>query len=336
MANAPLPLEIPMPGGGIQAVHPDVVHVPDGFLGFPYWMACTPYPFGIDLEENPVIRVSLDGKRWTAFPSAPDPLQNRPMDPDWHHADTDLVLDGGRLHLFYLSTNRRNGETRFCFLTSADGCHWTGPQEFDPGNWGVSPAVVVDRGIWRLWYVRCDTHVHRQESVLFQRQGPSPASLGDPVACELAIPGYVPWHLDVIGVPSGFEALIAAFPAGTNSSKCCLFHAVSKDGLSFRLSRNGPLLGPSWFGWDNRLIYRSTFAKDREGRYQIWYSASSWGHRWGIGLLQGDLQDLKPEAGTSRSGTRRIRREDVVGWTKYLATRTLHPSILAWVRKMRA
>jgi len=336
MPNAPLPLEIPMPSGGIQAVHPDVIHVPDGFLGFPYWMACTPYPFGDDQEENPVIRVSLDGKRWSALSGAPDPLQERPPDPDWHHADTDLVLDGGLLHLFYMSTHRHTGDTRFWVVTSADGRNWTGPREIYRGEWGVSPAVVVDRGTWRLWYVRCNPHGSRTESVLLHRQGLSPTALGDPVPCALEIPGHVPWHVDVIAVPSGFEALIAAYPIGADSMTCRLFHAVSADGFSFSLSRTGPLIAPSMFGWDNRLIYRSTFTKEPDGQYQIWYSAASWGLRWGIGLLEGELQDLRPVeiASGSRGWTKFL--EDAVGRSKYLANRFMPPAILAWMRKTRA
>lgn len=330
--NAPSCLKIPTPDGSGQATHPDVLYVPAGFLGYRYWMACTPYPFAADRLENPIVRVSQDGIRWQVFPGAPDPLVGPPSEATWHHADTDLVLHDDVLYVFYISTNREAAETTFSYVSTRDGLSWTAPHCIYEGAWGVSPAVLVDsEQRWHIWYVERDALARAQKSSLFQRTGSSARSLGAPALCALRVPNHVVWHIDVAQVDGHFEALISAFPLGTEPSRCHLFHAVSDDGLRFELSSDRPLLRPSWLGWDNRMIYRSTFV-GRDGRYQIWYSAASWGMRCGIGLLRGSLDNLQPVVcGNAGHGVPLLRRllEDLVGVTKYAIYRALSPTAYA-------
>ena len=40
------------------------------------------------------------------------------------------------------------------------------------------------------------------------------------------------------------------------------------------------------------MIYRSSFLKEEDGTYRIWYSASSWGRHFGIGYVHGGLDAL--------------------------------------------
>jgi len=336
--NAACSLSVPTPDGSGQAVHPDVVYVPDGHLGYAYWMACTPYPFGIDTEENPIIRVSHDGIDWIPFPGAPDPLVSKPGRAGWHHADTDLVLHNGSLHVFYISTATEGAGTTFSVISSTDGCRWTEPCEIYSAAWGVSPAVVVDdRGHWDMWYIYLDTLDPHAESQLLRRAGESPLRFGDVVACTLEIEGHRVWHIDVVAVGAGFEALVTAFPRNADPSVSRLFHAYSPDGLDWRLSRVRPLLSRSSFGWDNRMIYRSTFIKRGDGTYRIWYSACSWGMRCGIGYVEGPLDALSPLVGQStHSAGLAVRiREDAAGLAKYGASRLLPATIYAQLAAAR-
>lgn len=316
---------IPTPDGSGQAVHPDVLHVPSGFLGYEYWMACTPYPFAADRLENPIVRVSHDGVHWTSFPGAPDPLVEAPSNGAWHHADTDIVLHRGRLYVFYISTNRERAETVFSFIASVDGVHWSEPKEIYRGTWGVSPSVVVDdQEGWSMWYVFRDSLSRAQHSIVYRRRGSSATSLGPAQVCELQVPRHVVWHLDVICTEHRIEALVTAFPRGTDPSRSRLFHAVSEDGHMFRLTTGKPLIRPSWFGWDNRMVYRSSFVKRVDGTYRIWYSAASWGMRCGIGLVEGALDRLRQVSveGSQLSQSRRWS-EDALGLMKYSAYRVL-------------
>ncbi len=337
--NAPTALQIPTPDGSGQSVHPDVLHVPGGFLGFAYWMGCTPYPFGADRLENPIVRVSHDGIAWQPFPGAPDPLVPEPADHEWHHADTDLVLHEGVLHVFYISTNRVVGGTTFSFVSTRDGVRWTDPEVIYRDAWGVSPALLVDAaGRWTMWYVHRDALARENASRVLVRHGGGPASFGDPAACRLDIPGHVVWHLDVVGdAVRGYEALVAAFPLGRDPSRCRLFHATSTDGLSFAASGRRALVAPSWFGWDNRFVYRSTLELLPQGRKRIWYSAASWGMRTGIGLLEGPLDDLRPAGGGAAGpGFATRLREDSIGLAKYLVYRLLPRRLYTGLLALRA
>lgn len=296
-------------------------------MGFRYWMACTPYPYGDDRAENPILRVSQDGVQWSAVPGAPDPLVPPPIDEQWHHADTDLVLHEDRLYVFFISVRRSYSDTTFSVISSRDGTTWSSPETVYSGSWGVSPAVLVHDNIWHLWFIRLDTNDRRAKSALLLRKGADPLRLGNERPCALALPGYTPWHVDIIRVDDGFEALIAAFPDGTNPSRCRLFHAESSDGVGWRLSNPAPMLSPSLFGWDNRMIYRSSFVK-REGSYQIWYTGASWGMKCGIGYVEGLLTSLVPAEQQPRDDqpTSRVI-EDAAGLAKYMIWRTVPPRI---------
>lgn len=336
-------LTIATPDGSGQAVHPDVIEVPGGHLGFRYWMACTPYPFAVDRHENPIVRVSHDGLTWQPVPGAPDPLVPPPPATDWHHADTDLVLHDGVLHVYYITTRCEGAQTLFSVVTSRDGVHWTAPRVVYQGAWGVSPAVVVDRGRWHMWYVWRDTNDARATSRLLLRSGSSAFEFDEPSPCSLEMPGHEVWHLDVIVVPGGYEALVAAFPTGTDPSRCRLFHARSADGRCFVASSRSPVIGPSGTGWDNRMVYRSTLLRRDDGSYLVWYSAASWGMRCGIGVMAGPIDALQPVAAVAAGGdlpAGRKLREDLVGAGKYAVSRVLSPAayrrLLAARNRMRS
>ena len=47
-----------------QYVHPDIVCIPDGFLGYKYWMINSHYPYGNPAIEDPEIFVSNDALNW--------------------------------------------------------------------------------------------------------------------------------------------------------------------------------------------------------------------------------------------------------------------------------
>ena len=322
-------LAITTPEGSGQAVHPDVLEVPAGHLGYRYWMACTPYPFGDDRHENPVLRVSHDGINWQRLIGAPDPLVPAPEQADWHHADTDLVLHEGVLHVYYITTQCEGARTVFSVITSRDGVHWTAPQVVYRAAWGVSPAVLVHMGNWYLWYVWRDTNSTDPRSSLRLRSGTSAFEFGGDRRCELELPGMEVWHIDVIADGDAFEALVAAFPTGTDPSRSRVFHVRSSDGLRFVPTSTAPLISPSWFGWDDRMVYRSTMVRRDDGGYRVWYSAASWGMRCGIGLLEGPIDSLQDQGGAVHGAgvpvTRRLA-EDLAGAAKYVVSRLLSPA----------
>jgi hypothetical protein len=312
-------LAVSTPDGSNQAVHPDVVDTVDGFAGWRYWMACTPYPFGDDRLENPVVRVSRDGIAWELPEGAPDPLLDAPQDSQRHWSDTDLTLRDGRLHLVFRGCERGSRESEFLAIVSEDGRHWSAPRTVWSGTDGVSPALLADDAGWWMWHIRCSPRHPEVPAGLVVHRGRSLGAWDEQFERALDIPGHTPWHLDVQRTPDGFEALVAAYPSSTNPSRCSLFHLVSTDGLGFVLSQPGPVVRPSWRRWNNRMVYRSTFVRQADGRYRIWYSGASWGMRCGIGLAEGELRALRHHAGPPGAiGTLARWREDLAGLLSYV------------------
>lgn len=109
-------------GNKYSYCHPDVEYFENGFNGFKYWMAFTPY-FGIVgssgdaiLYENPTIVASNDGLNWEEPRNIINPLQRRPSFKDGivrnnkdtlqgYWSDTDLLFVNNHFELFYRGNN---------------------------------------------------------------------------------------------------------------------------------------------------------------------------------------------------------------------------------------
>jgi hypothetical protein len=333
--NARAPLKITALEQCWEHIHPDVVHVPQCFAGYPYWMVFTPYPSAKDRFENPTIRASRDGIHWQRIPGMPDPLVPSPTKADSHHADPELVYAKGRLHVIYLTICDRSLEVTFNAMSCETDLRWSEPEIIHKDVGAVSPTFQVDGSVLYAWFIRVNPKKPGR-SELVRRDGPNLSCLRNECKCYVDIPGYVAWHTDVLKVGGAYEALIAAFPRGADNSRTGLFHLSSTDGLTFKLSRNIPIIKPSSFGWDNRMIYRSSFLKEKDGQYRIWYSAGSWGYHCGIGLLQGRLDSLKDPAIALAPVPRYITRlpGELLGWATYEIRRNFPASLLSLGRTM--
>jgi hypothetical protein len=336
--NAAHPIALTTPDGSGQAVHPDVIRLDAPFCGFQYWMAYTPYPFGDERLENPCVRASTDGLIWEAMPGCPDPMFAAPEGAKDHHADTELIFRNGRLVMLFMTTTVGEASATISYTETCDVVAWSDPKAICQDDWIVSPCVVAadNNGVCTLWYVQCHADAPKPVSTLFRRVGADLDMLGDAQPCTLAIPGHILWHIDIIAAGSGFEALVTAFPIGLNPSRSRLFHAVSTDGITFTLSSASPIVSPSLFGWDDRMVYRSTFI--REGRdYRIWYSAASWSMRCGIGYLEGNLRTLRTNAAAATSARVALLtrlKEDGIGLVKYLILQYAPPEIVRGLRRI--
>jgi hypothetical protein len=317
--NAHAPLRITVLDNCWENVHPDVAYVVQEFAGYPYWMVFTPYPLENARFENPTIRASHDGVHWEKVSGITDPLVQPPATPELHHADPELVYNSGRLHVIYLTIRRESDEVTFNAMSCGDDLRWSEPQVFHQDTGAVSPTFHIDGNVWHEWFIRTNPLSGSSGSKLVHREGSSLLSLENECECQLKIPKHVPWHVDVLKVNGGYEALIAAYPDGTDSSRTRLFHVFSKNGLNFNLTGSGPIIKPSKFGWDNRTIYRSTFLKEADGKYRIWYSGVSWGHHSGIGLVEGSLHSLdEPPAAVAPVPSFLCRvHEDLAGRLRY-------------------
>ena len=302
-------------------------------------MVFTPYPKADDRVENPTLRASRDGSIWLKAASVPDPIVPSPKGANAHNADPDLVYCEGRLYVLYMTTDKA-GDAEFSVVDSRDAEYWEGPRVFHRGKGCVSPACQVDGKTWHLWFIRTEppgSNTGDPTSRLIYRRGPDLMHLGNEVVCKLEIPAYNSWHIDVQWVDSWYEALVAAFPVGTDMSRTRLFHATSKDGVNYTLNPPQPIIQPTTLGWDNRTIYRSTFLKNPDGTYRIWYSGGSWGRHFGIGLVQGPLESLTedPSSPLAPIGHYFTRiPEELLGLLKYQIRHLLPSALLHTVMKV--
>jgi hypothetical protein len=107
----------------------------------------------------------------------------------------------------------------------------------------VSPALIIepDRTA-KVWYLKSGIAGCNADATTLELRTAHPgltenfetAHWSAPVTTSLAIPGYVPWHIDVAELPfGGYIALIAAFPRGNSCSQSDLGLATSDDGLAW-------------------------------------------------------------------------------------------------------
>lgn len=281
-ANAPKPLKIKTYDGYNQPMHPDVLYINNGFHGFKYWMAYTSYPYSMGSYENPCIAASNDGINWAAPKGLKNPIVLPPSDVNkgGHYSDTDIVYDNGNLVVYFVYNKIKVlGPSKFYRSISKNGINWTKPELIYQCNnpvSGYSPAVIRDEAAYKMWYIS-------EGNIMSYVTSKDSKNWSLPVRCNISIPGWVIWHLDVIKTNIGYEGLLVALDKEAGNR--ALFYIDSSNGLKWYSSAL-PVIYPSLNGWDSADIYRSTFLK-QNGLYRIWYSARGQNQKWNIGYTKG-------------------------------------------------
>lgn len=144
-----------------SATHPSVLYFPEGWNGWKYWMAMTPYPYGNEAHEDPNVVVSNDGDNWSVPAGLSNPINNQPGKPGPYNSDPQLVMGPkGDMHLIWRTVDRRDGDRNLIYLsTSTDGVKWSSPKMIWRGPRNqvaafLSPSLVWTGDKWRLYGVR--------------------------------------------------------------------------------------------------------------------------------------------------------------------------------------
>lgn len=270
------PLITPTYDGSGQATHPSVIHVPEGFGGYEYWMAFTPYAGSNDDLENPSILASHDGITWRV----PNGLIN-PIDSvhgaAWN-ADPELELADGVLYCFWRYWDGANGH--LMVRTSTDGVHWTPKQLCDTGSghFWTSPAIVKLGDTWHAWVEGTVATVKR---VLYTT---APAITGPWSAVQVCTLGGLPtgrepWHLGVERHLGRWLIVISDTQAGATGTAGRLVLGSSDDGVTFTLSPAIMMPGGSWADF---TLYRPTMQIDGDDTH-LWFGGNSTAGAWRIG-----------------------------------------------------
>ena len=301
LENALQPERLPTYEGSGQATHPSVLHFPQPWRGYGWWMAMTPYPYNNDSFENPSILASRDGRRWEMPDGASNPLVRTPQ--AGHNCDAELVYhaESDELWLYYVEADdRRQSWVRL--LRSDDGVRWTRPQTVlhDP-DWKfsiLSPAICrMADGTWRMWYVDTGNGGYKnQTNAVRVRSSADGLSWGEAALCpDLAQPGYQIWHLSVRSSENSetLRAVYPAYPNGGNCDDCLLFCAEKAPGGSWRVCPEPLLRAGKPGSWDDFCVYRSSFCLDEQTRrLRLWYGGKRRADAsWGIGYTEGTFPE---------------------------------------------
>lgn len=290
--NADSPLYTPTYDGSNQAVHPSVLYIKEGFNGFKYWMALTPYPNGNDDFENPQLLVSKDGINFSHFKSLKSYLAiPTDVSKGGHYSDVNLCYAKGQLEIYFRYNPAMEGKVQpdnssnFLYvMKSKDGLNWTNkaivlsdttfPEKYNY----VSPSVIYENGVYNIWFSNYSTNLYHTSTKDWINFKPV-------VTCNLsAKPENISiWHHDIIKTNKGYEAVISAY-GDKNSAVQSLYYANSADGVSF--SEFKLILSPSTgSNFDNCSLYKASLVK-LEDKYLLYYSARDKRGKWHIGLAK--------------------------------------------------
>jgi hypothetical protein len=236
--TGPAPTALTVPTGVLnnQVTHPSVYFNPDGWNGWEYWLAITPYDGTTSAFENPCIFVSHDGDNWQAPAGLTNPLTPKPA--VGYNSDPYLTLGpDGKLYCFY----RPSDDVTYgaiVFKSSSDGVTWGSETEcFRAGKSAtLSPSVIWDGKQWVCYTVSNDPAT---TGTLDRRTSPTLAGTWSaPTPCTgLTLPtGREMWHVFVTRFLGRYYALVNDAGEAQTASQSAgnLYLASSPDGMASR------------------------------------------------------------------------------------------------------
>ena len=289
-------LEIISSYGDNQAYHPKVLAFKNKWNGYKYWMSYTPYPNGVDAKENPHIAVSNDLVTWKEPSEGVNPL-DEPEDKQSrkrYNSDSHIVYnsDKNEIECYWRYVDDIENKLYIYRMDSKDGVNWskkivTAFSDDRKKKDFISPAIIYENNIYKMWYVDCDYKtvyatskdgIEWEDQKLFKLQYPKKLNT---------------WHLDVIHTQKGYEMVVVAWDKWTNRNDMDLYYTVSKNETDFETAR--VILKPSRRSqyWDNKGIYRSSILYDN-GMYYVFYGGTKMNYEHGVGLVYGkDIDKLE-------------------------------------------
>lgn len=262
---------IPSPYTPAHVLHPSIVYIPNGWQGYTYWCAFTPYPDSDAEYENPCVVASNDGNTWVAMGA--QPLVASPTGAA-HNSDTDLYYDetGNQLVLVYRDAGLpASSNSRLMVMTSSDGTTWTTPVAiYTSTAFGTSSATdVASPSIWynstsSKWEIVGHNIKDNGSAWPFVKITSSSLLTGWDTSLTtltfVAPSGRKWWHSEFRRLSSGVIVGMAQDNPGTTGSSGNMYAAYSEDGSTFSYSAvdlNG--------GW-----YRPSFAVRRDVLANDW------------------------------------------------------------------
>jgi len=280
--NSDTALIIPTYEDSGELTHPSVIYFTDGWNGYKYWMAMTPYPNADITLENPSIVVSNDGITWIEPEGINNPIF--PYSESDNNSDPEIFYDEDTDELWLY-----NRYTVLERKTSSDGINWSEPVtvldavsnlEF------LSPSIQKIDNTYYMWTV----NIHNPKTPPYElerRSSEDGVSWSDVTTCNitnfLESIGYLIWHVDVVYIDYEYRMVVTAHQYSDLSTNNDLFFATSTNGLSWTFSRF-KLLQKTGNSWDAQLYKSSAVYKD--GLIELYYSGiTSDSLSWTVGRI---------------------------------------------------
>jgi hypothetical protein len=277
-ANSSDYLHTPTYDGSGQAVHPDVVYFSEGWQGYKYWMAFTPYPFGKKNYENPSILASQDGLCWEVPPGLENPIIGSVS--RGYHADPDLLYNHETDELWFYFMRFKDNKSYLYRVCSSDGINWSEPELIlEELYFGMlSPSIVYQDGVYHLWYVDSGRYgIHAGYTEVKYRTSSDGVKWSQSKRVNVDLQNHQVWHLEISYIPALREywMVFPGFEDGGVANRTDLFFARAVEPTDWIVSPDPILIRSRGKMWDNTRIYRASFLYD-ENTYEIslWYSAA--------------------------------------------------------------
>lgn len=292
--NASTWLNITNAYGDVFNYHPSVQYFENGFGGYKYWIAYTPYKGCSDYWENPHIAASNDLKNWVVPSGFSNPLDPRPSNYERgavYNSDTELVYntDTGLLECWWRFYDKPNNRTALRRRTTKDGVHWSDAEDMLYGELHVydflSPAIVYENGTYKMWAINQNTN-----HSLDYRESTDGKHWSEIRQIQITYDDkeLANWHLDVIHTTKGYEAVISSYyPKVNERTHMDLYYTYSTDNVHYTKAEKlfTPSRGTS--NWDNRGLYRCSLLY-ADGKYYLFYSGlNEKTGPSGLGLISG-------------------------------------------------
>ncbi len=277
-------VDLSMTSGFGEAVHPAVIHVPEGFGAgnWNYLMSVTPFPNSIVVFENPEFLVSRDGLAWGLPPGGASPVVPAPSDWTGYNSDPALFFDDGQIFMYYREVREGiNSLTVSLFVISTrDGVNWSDPTalrvEKTPTNRAgllMSPSVLKVGGKYFMWYVDERSGGYK----IYRSTLPNPQVFVYGEEAEVAgLPENLsPWHVDV--VRDGDRLLMALCATIAPGCRSVLIAESTDGGLKWRVL-DGKGAAPEK-KWGEASLYKAALVRG-DGGWKLYYSYEDTAGHW--------------------------------------------------------
>lgn len=278
-----------------QGYHPKVIAFDKPWNGYTYWMAFTPYPYGDETKENPVINVSNDMKKWTEPDGINNPLDiPSPSDEKHYNSDTHILYndDTNQIELFYRYVNEETNEVTIYKMTTSNGRNYSEKEIFLKSDNRkkldyVSPTIIYDKGTYKIWYV------DKREVYYFEKTNNNTT---EPKKLNIKYDdNYRSWHIDVIynKDKKQYELISCAYQDVNHREFMPLFYTSSSNNVDWSKPIKILEASKNKSHWDSQGLYRSSLLYINN-KYYLFYSGHNNKEENGIGLVYGsDISKLK-------------------------------------------